>query len=101
MRGPFLFRSLPPEVGPGGLANARANHEHSIRMKLKLYLGGALLLATLVFSVQNSAVVDVKFLAWKFSTSLALVIFATLAAGLIGGWAIFSALRLANGAGKK
>ena len=34
-----------------------------------------MLLAALVFSVQNAGAVDVKFLAWKFSTSLALVIF--------------------------
>jgi uncharacterized integral membrane protein len=62
-------------------------------MNFKLILGAALLLAALVFSVQNAGVVDVKFLVWKFSTSLALVIFAALAAGLIGGWAITSALR--------
>jgi uncharacterized integral membrane protein len=62
-------------------------------MNLKLILGAVLLLAALVFSVQNAGAVDVKFLAWKFSTSLALVIFGALAAGLIGGWAITSALR--------
>jgi uncharacterized integral membrane protein len=61
-------------------------------MNFKLILGAVLLLATLVFSVQNAGVVDVKFLAWKFPTSLALVIFGALAAGLIGGWAITSAL---------
>jgi uncharacterized integral membrane protein len=70
-------------------------------MKIKLCLGLALLLAALVFSIQNSAVVDVKFLAWKFTTSLALVIFATLGAGLIGGWAVSSALRLKSGGDKK
>ncbi len=62
-------------------------------MNLKLILGAALLLVALVFSVQNAGVVDVKFLAWKFSPSLALVLFAALAAGLIGGWAITSTLR--------
>jgi len=62
-------------------------------MNFKLILGAVLLLAALVFSVQNAGAVDVKFLAWKFSTSLALVIFGALAAGLIGGWAITSALR--------
>lgn len=40
-------------------------------MNIKLILGGVLLLAALVFSVQNAGVVDVKFLGWKFSTSLA------------------------------
>jgi uncharacterized integral membrane protein len=62
-------------------------------MNLKLVLGAVLLLAALVFSVQNAGAVDVRFLAWKFSTSLALLIFGALAAGLIGGWAITSALR--------
>jgi len=62
-------------------------------MNFKLILGAVLLLAALVFSVQNAGAVDVKFLAWKSSTSLALVIFGALAAGLIGGWAITSALR--------
>jgi uncharacterized integral membrane protein len=55
-----------------------------------------LLLVTLIFTVQNAAAVDVKFLGWKFSTSLALVIFVTLASGFIVGWAITSALRLKN-----
>jgi uncharacterized integral membrane protein len=63
-----------------------------IAMNYKLILGAVLLLAALVFSVQNAGAVDVKFLAWTFSTSLALVIFGALAAGLIGGWATTSAL---------
>ncbi len=62
-------------------------------MNFKLILGAAVLLAALVFSVQNAGVVDVQILVWKFSLSLSLVIFATLAAGLIGGWAVTSALR--------
>ena len=63
-------------------------------MHLKLMWSAALLLAALVFSVQNAGVVDVQFLAWKFSMSLALVVFATLAAGLVAGWAVAGALRL-------
>jgi uncharacterized integral membrane protein len=63
-------------------------------MNLKLVLGAVLLLVALVFSVQNAGVVDVKFLVWNFSTSLALILFAALAAGLIGGWAVSSVLRL-------
>lgn len=62
-------------------------------MNFKLILGVVLLLAALVFSVQNAGAVEVRFLAWKFGTSLALVLFGALAAGLIGGWAITSALR--------
>lgn len=59
----------------------------------KLILGAVLLLAALVFSVQNAGAVYLKFLFWTFSTSLALIIFCALAAGLIGGWAITSTLR--------
>jgi len=69
-------------------------------MKIKLYLGLLLLLVALVFSIQNASSVDVKFLVWKFTTSLALVIFAALAAGLIGGWAVSSTLRIKSGGEK-
>jgi len=62
-------------------------------MNFTLILGAVLLLAALVFSVHNAGTVDAKFLAWKFSTSLALVIFGALTAGLIGGWTITGALR--------
>ena len=62
-------------------------------MSWKLLLGVVLLLATLVFTVQNAGMVNVRFLGWTFSPSLALVIFASLTSGLIGGWAITSALR--------
>ena len=62
-------------------------------MNFKLILGALMLLVALVFSVQNAGAVDVKLLAWTFPISLALVIFVALAAGLIGGWAITSALR--------
>lgn len=63
-------------------------------MNLKLILGVVVLVLTLVFTVQNAGVVDVTFLGWRFSTSLALVIFASVAAGFIGGWVLTSALRL-------
>jgi lipopolysaccharide assembly protein A len=62
-------------------------------MNLKLILGGVLLLGVLIFAVQNAVVVDVNFLAWRFSTSLALVIFIALLTGWIIGWAITSARR--------
>lgn len=67
---------------------------------LKLGLGLVLLIAVAIFSIQNAAVVDVKFLIWKFTASLALVILATLAAGVICGWGLFSALAFKRKAGK-
>ena len=51
-------------------------------MKVKLALGLLVLVVAVVFSLQNAAVVDVNFLAWKFTTPLALIFFTTLAAGL-------------------
>ena len=42
--------------------------------------------AVLVFVVQNTQVVEVKFLVWKLSMSRALILLITLAIGLIGGW---------------
>ena len=41
---------------------------------------------------QHADAVDVRCLAWQFSTSLAYVIFGALTAGLSSGWAITSAL---------
>lgn len=62
-------------------------------MNLKLGGGIALVIGALVFSVQNAAPVTVQVLGWAFSVSLALILFAAVAAGLIGGWAVTSAMR--------
>lgn len=40
----------------------------------------------LIFVVQNTQVVEVRFLFWTLSMSRALMLFGTLAIGLIGGW---------------
>jgi len=42
--------------------------------------------AVLVFVVQNTEVVEVKFLVWTLSMSRALILLVTLAVGLVGGW---------------
>jgi uncharacterized integral membrane protein len=39
-----------------------------------------------IFVLQNTQVVEVRFLFWTISMSRALILFATLAIGLIGGW---------------
>ena len=39
-----------------------------------------------VFVTQNTEVVEVKFFFWKVTMSRALMLFATLGIGLIGGW---------------
>lgn len=40
-------------------------------------------LGVALFAVQNAMMVDVSFMAWKFSTSLVLVIFCSLFAGML------------------
>jgi putative membrane protein len=39
-----------------------------------------------IFVLQNTQVVEVRFLFWTISMSRALILFATLAIGLIAGW---------------
>jgi uncharacterized integral membrane protein len=39
-----------------------------------------------IFVLQNTQVVEVRLLFWTISMSRALILFATLAIGLIGGW---------------
>ena len=45
-----------------------------------------LILLVIIFVIQNTEVVEVKFLAWKVSTSRALMLFGTFFAGIIVGW---------------
>jgi uncharacterized integral membrane protein len=40
----------------------------------------------IIFVLQNTQVVEVRFLFWTLSMSRALILIATLAIGLIGGW---------------
>jgi len=40
----------------------------------------------LIFVLQNTQVVEVRFLFWTLSMSRALMLFGTLTIGLIGGW---------------
>lgn len=55
-------------------------------MNYKAYIGLALLLLVLLFIVQNAAVVEIRFLLWKFSLSRSLMIFFVLAIGIAVGW---------------
>lgn len=62
--------------------------------KIKLIAALVLLIAIVVFSVQNLAAVEVKFLVWRSSLPLAIPI---LAAFFIGGLAARPVLRFLNG----
>jgi uncharacterized integral membrane protein len=53
-----------------------------------------LLLALIVFTAQNYAVVKIKFLFWSFQTSRAIMIFAAVFTGIIIGWILSRIVRL-------
>jgi len=55
-------------------------------MKIRAYIGLALLLLVVIFIVQNATVVDIQLLFWKVSMSRSLMIFFVLAIGIIIGW---------------
>jgi len=55
-------------------------------IKWKFYGGIALLLLTVVFTLQNTEIVTINFLFWKLSISRALMIFILLIIGILIGW---------------
>jgi len=63
-------------------------------VKAKLIVGGVLMLLVVIFAVQNATVVTIQFLPWKFSASLALVIFLTGAVGTVIGWFLGTAFKI-------
>ncbi|MFC1577776.1 lipopolysaccharide assembly protein LapA domain-containing protein [Thermodesulfobacteriota bacterium] len=46
----------------------------------------ALIAVVLIFVVQNTQVVEFRFLAWTISMSRALMLFGALAIGVVAGW---------------
>ena len=71
------------------------NHE-TMTTKLKLILGGILLLFGIIFAMQNSTVVEVRFLVWSVQMSQALVIFLTGAVGTIFGFLFGTAFKISR-----
>ena len=51
-------------------------------------LFAVLIILVIIFVIQNTQVVEVKFLAWQVNMSRALTLFGTLAIGIIAGWLI-------------
>jgi uncharacterized integral membrane protein len=45
-----------------------------------------LIAVVLIFVIQNTQVVEFRFLVWAFYVSRALMLFGTLAVGIIAGW---------------
>jgi len=55
-------------------------------MSLKLYTGLSLLILVVIFTIQNTEMVQINFLIWDFSISRALMIFLVLSIGILVGW---------------
>ena len=55
-------------------------------MQTKLIVTLVLVGLAVVFIVQNTAVVDIRFLFWKMSMSRALFMFFMLTVGIVAGW---------------
>lgn len=64
--------------------------------KFKLILGGILLLLGIIFAMQNSTVVEVRFLVWSIQMSQALVIFLTGAVGTVIGFLFGTAFKISR-----
>ena len=61
-------------------------------MSIKLIISVVLASLAVIFVVQNVAPVEVSFFIWTFAMSRALVIFFSIAAGLILGWTLHAIL---------
>lgn len=59
----------------------------------KVYIGLAILLLAVVFTLQNAEVVTVNFLVWRLSVSRSLMIFMVLLAGMAVGAVLASLVR--------
>jgi uncharacterized integral membrane protein len=57
-----------------------------------LKLAGAIFLAlvVMIFTIQNVQAAPVRFFFWRLELSLSLLIFGTLAAGIVAGWLVTS-----------
>lgn len=67
-----------------------------MKTKIKLTVGGIVLLLGLIFAVQNADVVEVKFLVWSLKMSQALVIFLMGAAGALAGFFFGTAFKISR-----
>lgn len=57
-------------------------------MSWKLILVLIMLSLIVIFTAQNYDVVSIRFLIWSFEASRAIIIFLTLAIGVVIGWAL-------------
>jgi uncharacterized integral membrane protein len=62
-------------------------------MKLKIYSALTLLGLVLIFVLQNTEVVSIRFLFWQFALSRALLVFVIFLSGLLAGYLAVSFTR--------
>ena len=70
--------------------------QETMTTKFKLILGGILLLFGIIFAMQNSTVVEVRYLVWSVQMSQALVIFLTGMVGTIIGFLFGTAFKISR-----
>jgi uncharacterized integral membrane protein len=74
----------------------KSGNQETMTTKFKLILGGILILFGIIFAMQNSTVVEVRFLVWSVQMSQALVIFLTGAVGTIIGFLFGTAFKMSR-----
>jgi uncharacterized integral membrane protein len=80
----------------GVTSQLESENQKNMTTKFKLILGGILLLFGIIFAMQNSTVVQVRFLVWSVEMSQALVIFLTGAVGTIIGFLFGTAFKISR-----
>lgn len=55
-------------------------------LRLRIGITIILLLLIVVFAVQNAAVIDIRFLAWRLDIRRSVLIFSVLVIGFVMGW---------------
>ncbi|MFZ2090263.1 MAG: LapA family protein [Pseudolabrys sp.] len=80
----------------GVTSQLESENQEAMTTKSKLILGGILILFGIIFAMQNSTVVQVRFLIWSVQMSQALVIFLTGAVGTIIGFLFSTAFKISR-----
>ena len=80
----------------GVTSQLESENQEAMTTKSKLILGGILILFGIIFAMQNSTVVQVRFLIWSVQMSQALVIFLTGAVGTIIGFLFGTAFKISR-----
>jgi uncharacterized integral membrane protein len=80
----------------GVTSQRESETKKNMTTKFKLILGGILLLFGIIFAMQNSTVVEVRFLVWSVQMSQALVIFLTGAVGTSIGFLFGTAFKISR-----